>query len=200
MSFPSQEYCLFMESTDSQQASTLGSSYFDNKKYTEYYLAYKEAGDRLVSAALEDQSLFKEIAIYPIAFLYRQYAELSIKNLLLKTYQNFKKDKSIRGSHDLYNLWHILLDIIKKDKLSKPNFFTTEYMINALIGADAYLAELSLIDRDSMAFRYPDDKSHTKSYFPNEVSIDLINLKERITELANLFVYIENSYNESDLK
>lgn len=200
MRFPSEEYCLFMESTNSQQSSTLGSSYFDEEKYTEYYLAYKEAGDRLISVALEDQSLFKEIAIYPIAFLYRQYVELSIKNLLLKISQDFKNDKSIRGSHDLYHLWHILLDIIKKDKLSKPNVFTTEYITNALIGADAYLAELSLVDRESMAFRYPDDKSHTKSYFPNEASIDLINLKERITELANLLVYIEKSYDESDLK
>lgn len=197
MNFPLEKHCLFLESDDSKCSSKLGSYFFAEEKYTEYYLAYKKAGDRLVSAALDDQSLFQNIAIYPIAFLYRQYAELSIKNILLKISPDFKSNKSIRGSHDLYDLWHYLLEIIKREKISNPSVFSTENMINALIGADAYLAELSIFDRESMAFRYPDDKSHTKTYFPNEVSIDLVNLKDRIDELANLFVFIENSFDNS---
>lgn len=196
MNFPLEEHCLFLESTDSKCSSKLGSSFFLEKKYKEYYLAYKEAGDRLISVALDDQSLFQSIAIYPIAFLYRQYAELSIKSLLLKISPDFKCNKSICGSHDLYKLWHYLFEIIKKKKISNPSVFSTEYMINALIGADAYLAELSLVDRESMAFRYPDDKLHTKTYFPNEVSIDLINLKDRIDELSNLFVFIEKNFDK----
>ena len=163
------------------------------REYTEYYLAYKESADRLVSVALEEQGLYKEISIYPIAFLYRQYVELSIKNNLLKNTSTFRNNKQLRASHDLYKLWQTLLNIIRKEKMSHISVFTTEDIVNALIGADAYIAELSIIDRESMAFRYPDDKTHSKNYFPNEVAIDLNNLKERMDELANMLTFIENN-------
>ena len=200
MNLPSEENSIFVSSNKENQSAVISSPFFNGRKYFEYSAAYKEAGDRLVSAALEDQSLFMAISIYPIVFLYRQFIELYIKDLLLKHSTNFINDKSLRRSHDIYNLWKSLLEIIQQKRLSYPNVFTTDNVINALIGADAYLAELSIVDRESMAFRYPDDKTHKKDYFPNEITIDLCNLKERINELSNLFVFIEKRLDETDPK
>lgn len=191
MKFPSENKCIFEYATASKSASKLGSVYFDSKKYTEYEVAYKEAGDKLVDKALEDGSLFQEVSIYPIVFLYRQFIELYIKDLLLKYSNDFLYDKKILSSHDLYQLWGVLLSLIKNSFNDLPSIYSIE-LFDGLTGADSYIAELSLVDRKSMAFRYPDDKTHTKQYFQNELSVDLVNIKDRVEELANLFVYLEN--------
>ena len=146
------------------------------------------------------QFYYRIVAVDSFILLFQLHFTTCVKDLLLKHSTNFINDKSLRRSHDIYYLWKSFREIIKQKRLSYPNVFTTDNVINALIGADAYLAELSIVDRESMAFRYPDDKTHKKDYFPNEITIDLCNLKERINELANLFVFIEKRLDETDPK
>lgn len=196
MNFPSEEKSIFEYANSKDTASKFACNVFSTHKYTEYEIAYKEAGDLLIEMALEDKSLFQVVSIYPIAFLYRQFIELFIKDLLLKHSAIFANDKKLQRSHDLYQLWGELLNLVRSTivPLSCPN--DTIEFYNGLIGADAYIEELSLVDRNSMAFRYPDDKTHTQPYFPNEIAIDLINIKDRMDELYNIFEFIERRFKE----
>ena len=91
MNLPSEENSIFVSSYKENQSAVISSPFFNGRKYFEYSAAYKEAGDRLVSAALEDQSLFMAISIYPIVFLYRQFIELYIKDLFANCNRKLKQ-------------------------------------------------------------------------------------------------------------
>ena len=196
MSFPSEEKSVFKPANDKKNEATIASAYFKSK-YWEYEIAYKEAGDRLVDAAVKGDSLFLSVSVYPITFLYRQFVELYVKDLLRRFVPLNKTKAGLSGSHDLCALWHCLLDHVKENIYCFPRIIRDRDIFDILIGTDAYIAELSAVDRKSMAFRYPDDKQHENDYFKNEVPIDLVNLKERIEELANFFCTMEEclSYN-----
>ena len=196
MSFPSEEKSVFKPANNKKNEATIASAYFKSK-YWEYEIAYKEAGDRLVDAAIEGDSLFLSVSVYPITFLYRQFVELYVKDLIRRFVPLNRVKSGLSGSHDLYDLWHCLLDHVKENIYCFPRIIRDRDIFDILIGTDAYIAELSAVDRKSMAFRYPDDKQHENDYFKNEVPIDLVNLKERIEELANFFCIMEEclSYN-----
>lgn len=71
----------------------------------------------------------------------------------------------------------------------------TDFM-DILCATDGYMEEIAIYDQNSMAFRYPDDKTHTQPFFPNEIPVDLINIKERLNELADMLFLIENVFCE----
>ena len=193
MSFPSQEKSVFKQASDKRNEATIASAYFKSR-YWEYEIAYKEAGDRLVKEAIEGDSLFLSVSVYPITFLYRQFIELYLKDLIRRFVPLSKNQNGLSGSHDLYALWHCLLDYIKANIHCYPRIIRDRGIFDILIGTDAYIAELSAVDRKSMAFRYPDDKRHENDFFKNEVPIDLINLKDRIEELANFLCTMEEYF------
>lgn len=133
------------------------------------------------------------VSVYPITFLYRQFLELYIKDILLKFDEKFDAKKKSYCQHDLYNLWHALLPIIRENTSEFPAEFGEQTFCDVLIATDAYIAEFSAADHGSLSFRYPDDKGHNKNFFPNEIPIDLINLRDRIDELANILFLVERT-------
>lgn len=192
MSFPSEEKNVFITSGDKSQQATIASPFFKSKYY-EYEIAYKQAGDVLVEQALEDSSLFLCVSVYPISFLYRQFLELYIKDILLRFDKNFDGNNKPYSAHDVYPLWHKLLDLVRLNINDFPKQLLNMDFVDILCSTDAYFAEISVLDNGSMSFRYPDNKTHTKNFFNTEIPIDIRNLKERIDELANILCLIDET-------
>ena len=192
MSFPSEEKNVFITSGDKSRQATISSPFFKSKYY-EYEIAYKRAGDVLVVQALEDASLFLCVSVYPITFLYRQFLELYIKDILLRFDVNFDGNKKPYCAHDVYPLWHKLLDIVRLEIVGFPKQLLNMDFVDILCATDAYFAEISVLDNGSMSFRYPDNKTHTENFFKKEMPIDIENLKERIDELANILHLIDET-------
>lgn len=194
MSFPSEEKNVFITSGDKSRQATISSPFF-RSKYYEYELAYKRAGDILVEQALEDASLFLCVSIYPITFLYRQFLELYIKDILLRFDADFDGNKKPYSAHDVYPLWHKLLDIVRLKITDFPKQLLNMDFVDILCATDAYFAEISVLDNGSMSFRYPDNKVHTENFFNKEIPVDIKNLKDRIDELANILHLIDETLN-----
>ena len=192
MSFPSMDKNVFTTSGDKSRQATIALPFFKSKYY-EYELAYKRAGDVLVAQALEDKSLFLSISVYPITFLYRQFLELYIKDILMRFDSDFDGNKKPYCKHDVYPLWHKLLDTVKGNIADFPQELRDIEFVDVLCATDAYFAEISVLDNSSMSFRYPDNKAHTANFFNKELPIDIQNLKERIAELANILCLIDET-------
>lgn len=193
MKLPSDSKNLFVPADDKKNEATISSEFF-RSKYWEYETAYKTAGDLLVNKAIEDGSLFLCVSIYPIMFVYRQFLELYIKDILLRFDKEFDSKKPPYNNHDVCNLWRRLLAIVRENKMLLLLEIEGQDFVDVLSATDAYFTELAAADRNSFSFRYPDDKAHTKYFFPNEIPVDLNNLKERIEELANVLFLIEETF------
>ena len=193
MSLPLSTKKVFISSANKAQEATISSKFF-NSKYYEYEIAYKTAADVLIDEAIRNDSLFLCVSVYPIMFLYRQFVELYVKDILFRFDPEFDGRKSPYSKHNIYKLWKRLLEIVKGRLYYFPQEVENNQFMDALAATDDYMADIAIFDRDSMAFRYPDDKTHTKTFFPNEIPIDLINLKYRIDELANMLFIIEENF------
>lgn len=193
MNLPLATKKVFISSANKNQEATISSKFF-NSKYYEYEIAYKKAADMLVDKAISDGSLFLCVSTYPIMFLYRQFIELYIKDILSRFDPEFNGRKPPYSKHNIYNLWKKLLEIVKGHLNYFPQEVENTQFTDILISTDDYMAEIAIFDRDSLAFRYPDDKTHTKIFFPNEIPVDLVNIKYRIDELANILFLIEETF------
>ena len=192
MSFPSGLKNVFITSGDKSCQATIASPFFGSKYY-EYELAYKRAGDILVTQAIADASLFLSVSIYPITFLYRQFLELYIKDILLRFDSDFDGEKKPYSAHDVYPLWQKLLDIVRLKIADFPKQLINMDFVDVLCATDAYFAEISALDKGSMSFRYPDNKTHKEDFFKKEIPVDIKNLKDRIDELANILFLIDET-------
>ena len=196
MAYPRRGSQLFIENANEQQA-VLGHPFFTSKYY-EYEIAYKVAADTLVESSIKTDGIFSCVCIYPIAFLYRQFLELRLKDILWKYYPNFEKVKAttggnLSGSHNLYLLWKKLREYFENCSCTIPEQIKGLPRSEVLEAVEDLIAEMRIFDRNSEAFRYPFSKKNTKS-FPNMISVDLENLKERMNELANFLAYIEEAF------
>jgi hypothetical protein len=139
-----------------------------------YASGYKDAADFLVQRA-EEMNFGQDTLVYPVIFLYRQYLELEIKDLIrqARRLQDFHGD--FPKHHHIGNLWvecHKLLSQISPgDPVAELN------EIGRLI------AEFSAIDPTSMAFRYPQDKKGNPS-LPGIREINLRNVREVIGKIS----------------
>lgn len=192
MNIPTVDKKIFLNTTNRENIATISSPFF-RSKYWEYEIAYKQAGDILVDKSIENGSLFKEVSIYPIMFIYRQFLELYIKDILMRFDIEFDSNSKPYNGHDVYLLWGKLQDIVIHYQGEFPAFIDEFAFDEVLRATDAYLVEISKNDFNSMSFRYPDNKNHTQNYFPKERPVDLVNIKERINELANILCLIEET-------
>ncbi|WP_404469404.1 hypothetical protein [Sutcliffiella horikoshii] len=154
-----------------------------NSQFYGYIKGYKESADTLVNFALASGSIaILDTYIFPILFLYRQFIELSIKSLYLEYSEEpiQEKIKSIKqASHNLAFMWNKLKPILIKASNSQDE----KDMIKAV---ESYVLQYHSFDKSSFKFRYPIDKDYNP-ILEGEERIDIINLKERMTELEHFF-------------
>jgi hypothetical protein len=115
-----------------------------------YAIGYKEAADILVKQVMET-AFHQDALVYPICFLYRQYIELRLKEIIQSGRKLLDEKGSFPKHHKIQTLFATVKEVIKGvfQNEKEPNLSLPEHVIS----------EFSKLDPDSSSFRYPTDKS-----------------------------------------
>jgi hypothetical protein len=136
---------------------------------------YKFAGDLLVQRALTDIAERNNL-IFPVLFCYRHYIELALKATILE-HGPFAGVLLDKPNHNLDELWNKFLQVAEK--------FQCSPMDEAAVAVGACVAELNLIDGNSIAFRYAADRRGALPPLP--AGVDLVNLHDVMNGIENFF-------------
>lgn len=139
-----------------------------------YAVGYKEAGDRLVEFVLTTHT-GQDVLIYPIVFLYRQYLELRLKEIIREGRILLEEGWDFPKHHRIWNLWHTAKRISIK-------VFENEDESPSLDYAEHVIREFSRIDSDSFAFRYPTTRQGDTTL----QGITHINIRRMAEHIGNL--------------
>ena len=148
--FPSATDQLFATATDARNEACL--NYFPNG-WAFYAMGYKDAADTVVADFVKTTHRRNPLA-YPIVFLYRQYLELTLKDLVQQAWRYFESIEEFPKTHRLDDLWHLLRRLVEEMGCSGGDEMQ---QIERLIG------EFCAIDPSSQAFRYPEDRQGNPS-------------------------------------
>lgn len=148
-----------------------------------YINSYLEAANDLIDKGCPD------LYVYPIIFCYRQYIELSLKNICMsdmnkKDYIDFIN----KASHNLNIIWIEAKKHLNAFEITDPQNID---FINKLVN------DFNKLDPTSFAFRYPQDKQMNKSLANNfsvnndgtitQITVNLKNLHDNV-ELYDLMI------------
>jgi hypothetical protein len=141
-----------------------------------YADGYKRAGDLLVECvktAHRDQ----DILVFPIVFLYRQYIELRLKELIKDGNLLFNIPEKFPKHHKIDELWKRARKILER--------VWPEGAAEDLDAVEECIQQFSEKDPFSMAFRYPVDKDGNPS-LSSLRHINLRNLSEIVDRIGFL--------------
>jgi hypothetical protein len=179
--FPGIEDRLFTTERYSQYNAQVNYIDSDDALYR-YVLGYKEAGDRLVRSLIEN-SRHIDLVIFPTVFLYRQYLELRLKQLLIEGGRLLERHFAIPKHHRLDTLWY---DCKKLLKQIEPNMPDQEVM-----ALEVCIIGFSTIDLISMAFRYHID-THDNPSLPSDLKY--INIRNLAQIMAKIHSFLDAAY------
>jgi hypothetical protein len=139
-----------------------------------YATGYKTAADMLATHVVEHR-IRQDTLVYPILFLYRQYIELALKEIIRSGLVYLERNRAAPKHHDLGQLWamaeKLLAEICPGD--SVPELKETGRIIK----------ELNKVDPQADAFRYPVNKRGEQS-LRGIRHIDIGNVREVAARLA----------------
>lgn len=121
----------------------------------------------------------QDTLVFPICFLYRQYIELRLKEVIRSGRLLLDEPEGFPQHHNLLKLWSLALGVLKK-------VFAEDLEPKEELALAAHVVEqFSSVDQGSFAFRYPTDKSGN-----NQLGgISHINLY-RVAEYVNAFAEV----------
>ena len=142
-----------------------------------YTSGFKMAADELVAHLGEESSAphLSHFVVYPIAFLYRHYLELRLKEMLWST------SGAIPKKHGLMTLWEKVRERLKYYAPQDGQFLLKYDSIAEL------LRPIDELDPQSEGFRYPYDEDGQLTIDGDIKWINLLRLKEHVAEIAGLF-------------
>jgi hypothetical protein len=140
-----------------------------------YVIGYKEAADSLVERIM-NTGRHQDFLVFPICFLYRQYIELRLKEVIRSGRRLLEEPDKFPQHHNILHLWETAVIILRKvsDGNIEPQDFLTL--------PSHVVTEFSRIDPISFAFRYPNDRHGAN---PLE-GLSHINLR-RVAQYVNAF-------------
>lgn len=145
--------------------------------FNRYVLGYKEAADRLARSLLEDHHHL-DLVVFPLVFLYRQYLELRLKQILVEG--NLLLDKRFTlPIHHIDRLWSECKSLLKQ---IEPTMEDQE-----VAALEMCILEFSTIDPSSMAFRYHVDLHDNPSLPPDLRYINIHNLAQVMAKIDSFF-------------
>ena len=127
---------------------------------------YKRAGDILVQWLRENSR--DDALVFPVAFCYRQYMEVRLKEIIVLLDRLHGIDKKYTNTHDLSALWSKLLD-----KIDKNDYHNEKEAFEAV---GECIAEFHRIDSRGTGFRYKEHMDISQ--------IDLHNLQSIMDKIA----------------
>lgn len=158
--------------------------------WTIYAIGYKDAADILVEHIAKTKRQ-QDTLIYPIIFLYRQYLELALKDLILEGRKLLDDPDPLPKTHRIDELWRLCDRLL--EQISPGDSADSRKEIGRLI------EEFAQVDPLSMSFRYPEDKDGNPT-LPGLTNINMRNVREVtgkisvILEGAGAMIYESLSY------
>ena len=126
--------------------------------WTVYAKGYRLSADYLVDLALSESSK-RDFLIYPILFLYRQFLELSLKEIITYAEELTDEGKSKRRDHHrLDGLWTQVEQLMTA--VSDGSLHNEVTVIGNAV------QQFASIDPTSQLFRYPEKKDGTPVAYP----------------------------------
>ena len=137
-----------------------------NKTLSYMALGYRLAGDLLVQRL--EQNYTGEPLVFPIIFCYRQYVELTLKEIIQYVHDYEGTGEDYKKIHNLKDLWDTLMTRIVEEveDEERESFEVVEDII----------VELNDVDPQAITFRYPEP-----ALLPD---IDLGNLRDTMERLS----------------
>lgn len=139
-----------------------------------YADGYRKAANLLVERC--ETFYDRNTLIYPIAFLYRQYVELALKEFILDGNKVVLTPYPLPKHHNLDELWAVCRKIIRERRVPMSP--------GDLAGVQDGIQEFSKFDPTSEAFRYPMDKHGAPSTPAAAKSLSIRGLAQAMAELA----------------
>ena len=178
--WPKKELRVFNTDFDRWNQASLD-YYRAEEKLSIYAEGYKEAGD-IVTRWINDNRILRDALVYPIVFLYRQYIELVLKDIIGSVNKKETGEYEFPKHHKIMDLWkeaNALLVTIKIETSSED-----------LLNVENILKQFDEHDSSSEAFRYPfyTDGSPIKINLRN---INIRNLSEVVDALHSYFFGIQ---------
>jgi hypothetical protein len=144
--------------------------------WTNYAVGYKETADVLVTEFVEANHR-RDPWVHPIMFLYRQYLELALKDLIRQARRCLHRPADTPLTHKLDDLWIAFRDLLVD--LGSDTARDEMQQIGRLIG------EFMAVDPLSTAFRYPEDRNGSPS-LPGIRHIDVANVRDVIDKISTI--------------
>jgi hypothetical protein len=153
-----------------------------------YAAKFKDAADVLVREAAAGNATLDSVII-PIMFLYRQYLELTLKEIILFGREVVGTGKGYpTNEHDLKALWDETLSLLTAHYGSR--------VPPEMANVTPCIEDLHSYDPKSFSFRYPTDKQG-KPYLKEVRHINIRNLYEVMDRLASFLDCMSNDLGEA---
>ena len=147
-----------------------------------YTIGYKQAADVLVEY-IKARQRHQDSLVFPIVFLYRQYLELRLKQLIKDGNHLLDRADDFEDTHNLEKLWGDCKSVLKGIE-PKPE----KKELDAIGGL---ISQFRKIDPDSSSFRYSvttkdqKTKERVRSLPADLKHINLRNLKEVMSKMSS---------------
>jgi hypothetical protein len=140
-----------------------------------YAVGYKRAGEMLVEAVVKSRKDYDSL-VFPIVFVYRQYLELRLKQLIRDSERLLDDTSGFPTTHKIAELWKLCRPLLNQEEL-----YVGDQVLDAI---EELITEFADVDEDSYAFRYPTDTKNNPS-LPDLSYVNLLNLAEVIKKMAH---------------
>jgi len=171
-------------------------------QFYNYIVGYHHAAKALIEQTLNSADEFSEyikreklrLCVIPACFLYRQYLELSLKDIYIRfsdDNEDAKKKKIYKVSHKLEKIWKCTKPLIEKT--------ITEEDKEQLVTLESYVLEFAHEDPFSIKYRYPITQELTPT-IPNERDINIRNMMVRMDEVEWFLAGVVSSLEVNQLQ
>jgi hypothetical protein len=151
-------------------------AFVEHDGYYYYAAAYKEAGDELVQAVLDDR-LQADSAVYPVLYLYRHYVELILKDIVGIGAKLEKSGAASPGHHIVRDLWQNEVRPLLERTFPEGKKEDTDIVEKCVL-------ELASIDASGEASRYPTKKKGGDPTWPKTEQLNLDNMRQVMKRIA----------------
>lgn len=141
-----------------------------------YADGYKKAADALVEHIKNNRHEI-DFLVFPVVFLYRQYIELRLKDLIINGSELLDIFTKLPTHHKIGKLWQRCKPLLKKIYKDSP--------FKDLNEIENYIEQFAETDPLATAFRYPTDKEGNPS-LPHLSHINLRHLFDIIQKISTL--------------
>ena len=149
-----------------------------------YIEGYKNAADYLVEHAVKEWPA--DMLVYPIVFLYRQYLELQLKDLLQILFKCHRLSCRLPITHDLMQIWHRFRPLVESldEKLEGVEYYDH---------IEARIKEFDIIDKTSYSFRYPQDTQEGLSLesIKTDIGDEMLNIFQMKCVMDSIYAVLQ---------